>query len=102
MPPQWIPTHVVTFPKKSASSFNLPNIAVGHKLDEMLTQTKARPPSGSYFLLVGSGMSGFPGAGFTAVSLCGILSLPWSPFASLPPEVDVPLPLLLCPIPEVS
>ena len=31
--------------------------------------------------------------GFTAKLLSGILSLPWSPFASLPPEVDVPLPL---------
>ena len=27
--------------------------------------------------------------------LSGILSRPWSPFASLPPDVDVPLPLRL-------
>jgi hypothetical protein len=31
--------------------------------------------------------------GRTPWLLSGILSLPWSPLASLPPEVDVPLPL---------
>jgi hypothetical protein len=31
----------------------------------------------------------------TLILLSGILSLPWSPLASLPPEVDVPLPLRL-------
>src|ERR1700761_3843061 len=31
----------------------------------------------------------------TVLLLSGILSLPWSPLASLPPEVDVPLPLPL-------
>jgi hypothetical protein len=31
--------------------------------------------------------------GFTVLSLYGALSRPWSPFASLPPDVDVPLPL---------
>jgi hypothetical protein len=35
--------------------------------------------------------------------LSGILSLPWSPLASLPPEVEVPLPLLVSGvIPDVS
>jgi hypothetical protein len=38
-------------------------------------------------------MFGLPGAGFTDISLSGILSRPWSRFSSLPPEVDVPLPL---------
>jgi len=33
--------------------------------------------------------------GRTPWLLSGILSLPWSPLASLPPEVDVPLPLEL-------
>jgi hypothetical protein len=33
--------------------------------------------------------------GLTPWLLSGILSLPWSPLASLPPEVDVPLPLTL-------
>jgi hypothetical protein len=40
--------------------------------------------------------------GITDLLLLGILSLPWSPLASLPPEVDVPLPLLLGDIPVVS
>jgi hypothetical protein len=31
--------------------------------------------------------------GFTALPLSGILSRPWSPLSSLPPEVEVPLPL---------
>jgi hypothetical protein len=31
--------------------------------------------------------------GRTVLSLSGILSRPWSPLASLPPDVDVPLPL---------
>jgi hypothetical protein len=30
--------------------------------------------------------------------LSGILSLPWSPLSSLPPEVDVPLPLGFDPV----
>jgi hypothetical protein len=33
--------------------------------------------------------------GLTPWLLSGILSRPWSPLASLPPEVDVPLPLRL-------
>jgi hypothetical protein len=33
--------------------------------------------------------------GLTPWLLSGILSLPWSPLASLPPEVEVPLPLRL-------
>jgi hypothetical protein len=32
-------------------------------------------------------------SGLTLWLLSGILSLPWSPLASLPPDVDVPLPL---------
>ena len=32
-------------------------------------------------------------SGLTPWLLSGILSRPWSPLASLPPEVDVPLPL---------
>jgi hypothetical protein len=32
-------------------------------------------------------------SGLTPWLLSGILSLPWSPLASLPPEVEVPLPL---------
>jgi hypothetical protein len=55
---------------------------------------------GAYFV-PGFGMSGFPGEGFTFMLLSGILSRPWSPFASLPPDVDVPLPLLLGLIPVV-
>lgn len=47
-------------------------------------------------------MSGFPGVDFTAMLLSGILSRPWSPLASLPPDVEVPLPLLLGLIPVVS
>ena len=38
----------------------------------------------------------------TDLLLFGIVSLPWSPLASLPPEVDVPLPLLFGAIPVVS
>jgi hypothetical protein len=34
--------------------------------------------------------------------LSGILSRPWSPLTSLPPEVELPLPLLLESIPVVS
>jgi hypothetical protein len=34
-------------------------------------------------------------SGLTPGLLSGILSLPWSPLASLPPDVDVPLPLRL-------
>jgi hypothetical protein len=33
--------------------------------------------------------------GLTPWLLSGILSLPWSPLASLPPEVELPLPLRL-------
>lgn len=40
--------------------------------------------------------------GFTDLLLSGIVSLPWSPFASLPPEVEVPLPLLSGAMPVVS
>jgi hypothetical protein len=47
-------------------------------------------------------MSGFPGLGLTAMLFSGILSRPWSLLASLPPEVDVPLPLLFGAIPVVS
>jgi hypothetical protein len=57
---------------------------------------------GAYFLLVGSAISGFPGAGFTAELLPGILSRPWSPLSSLPPEVDVPLPLFVGLMPDLS
>jgi hypothetical protein len=32
-------------------------------------------------------------SGLTPWLLSGILSLPWSPLASLPPELEVPLPL---------
>jgi hypothetical protein len=56
----------------------------------------------AYFLPLGSGMSGFPGLRFTAMLFSGILSRPWSLLASLPPEVDVPLPLLFGAIPAVS
>jgi hypothetical protein len=38
-------------------------------------------------------MSGFPGDGFTVMLLSGILSRPPSILSSLPPDVDVPLPL---------
>jgi hypothetical protein len=38
-------------------------------------------------------MSGFPGAGLTAMLLSGILSRPLSILSSFPPDVDVPLPL---------
>ena len=34
-------------------------------------------------------------SGITLLSLSGILSRPWSPLASLPPELDVSLPLRL-------
>jgi hypothetical protein len=34
-------------------------------------------------------------SGITFLSLSGILSSPWSPLASLPPELEVPLPLRL-------
>ena len=34
--------------------------------------------------------------------LSGIASRPWSPLASLPPDVDVPLPLLFGAMPVVS
>lgn len=39
-------------------------------------------------------MLGLPGAGFTAILLSGILSRPPSMLSSLPPDVDVPLPLI--------
>jgi hypothetical protein len=42
----------------------------------------------------GLGMSGLPGDGFTAILLSGILSRPASIFSSLPPDVEVPLPLV--------
>lgn len=38
----------------------------------------------------------------TDLSLSGIVSLPWSPLASLPPDVEVPLPLLFGAMPVVS
>jgi hypothetical protein len=38
----------------------------------------------------------------TDLSLFGIASRPWSPLASLPPDVEVPLPLLFGAIPVVS
>lgn len=38
----------------------------------------------------------------TDLLLSGILSLPWSLLASLPPDVEVPLPLLFGAIPVVS
>jgi hypothetical protein len=41
-------------------------------------------------------------SGITDLLLFGIVSRPWSPFASLPPDVDVPLPLLLGVMPVVS
>jgi hypothetical protein len=41
-------------------------------------------------------------SGMTDLLLFGIVSLPWSPLASLPPDVDVPLPLLFGAIPVVS
>ena len=47
-------------------------------------------------------MFGLPGDGFTDLSLSGILSLPWSPLSSLPPDVEVPLPLLFGAILVVS
>jgi hypothetical protein len=40
--------------------------------------------------------------GITDLSLLGIVSLPWSPLASLPPDVEVPLPLLSGAMPVVS
>jgi hypothetical protein len=43
-------------------------------------------------------MFALPGCFFTS----GILSRPWSPLASLPPDVDVPLPVLLGDTPAVS
>lgn len=47
---------------------------------------------------MGSAISGFPGEDFTDELLSGILSRPWSPLASLPPELEIPLPLLLMPV----
>jgi hypothetical protein len=41
-------------------------------------------------------------SGITDLLLFGIVSRPWSPLASLPPEVDVPLPLLFGAMPVVS
>jgi hypothetical protein len=41
-------------------------------------------------------------SGITDLSLLGMVSRPWSPLASLPPDVDVPLPLLFAAIPVVS
>jgi hypothetical protein len=41
-------------------------------------------------------------SGITDLLLFGIVSRPWSPFASLPPDVDVPLPLLFGAMPLVS
>ena len=41
-------------------------------------------------------------SGITDLSLFGIVSLPWSPLASRPPDVEVPLPLLFGAIPVVS
>jgi hypothetical protein len=41
-------------------------------------------------------------SGITDLLLLGIVSRPWSPLASLPPDVDVPLPLLFGAIPVVS
>ena len=40
--------------------------------------------------------------GITDLPLSGIASRPWSPLASLPPDVDVPLPLLFGAMPDVS
>ena len=45
-------------------------------------------------------MSGFPGFGFTATVRHLIPA--WSPFSSLPPEVDMPVPLLVGAMPVVS
>jgi hypothetical protein len=39
--------------------------------------------------------------GFTVLLLSGILSRPWSPLSSLPPDVEVPLPLGLEELPTV-
>lgn len=47
-------------------------------------------------------MFGFPGCCFTSMLLFGIVSRPWSPLSSLPPEVEVPLPLLLGGVPVLS
>jgi hypothetical protein len=41
-------------------------------------------------------------SGMTDLLLFGIVSLPWSPLASLPPDVEVPLPLLFGAMPVVS
>ena len=48
---------------------------------------------GVHYFPVGLGMSGLPDDGLTVALLSGILSRPPSIFSSLPPDVDVPLPL---------
>ena len=68
----------------------------------MIRQRERAPLLRSFFLLAGIRDVRLPGVGFTFALLSGILSRPSSPFSSLPPELDVPLPLVLCPFPEVS
>jgi hypothetical protein len=58
---------------------------------------RANGEGGPYF----SGLFCFS-SGITDLLLFGIVSRPWSPLASLPPEVDVPLPLLFGAMPVVS
>jgi hypothetical protein len=41
----------------------------------------------AFYLFGEFGMLDFPDCGFTVILLSGILSRPWSPLSSLPPEV---------------